>query len=89
MSWTHFAPGMADIGIDLPDRILTEIDRLVEQGEFLNRDQAVEELLGMGVSAYETTTDEPIEGVGDDPFSQAVDDQQDPAMRDEDLGGGY
>jgi Arc/MetJ-type ribon-helix-helix transcriptional regulator len=81
---------MADIGIDLPDRILTEIDRLVEQGEFLNRDQAVEELLGMGVSAYETTTDDSMEGgVGDDPFSQAVDDQQDPAMRDDDLGGGY
>jgi metal-responsive CopG/Arc/MetJ family transcriptional regulator len=79
---------MADIGIDLPDRILSEIDRLVQQGEFLNRDQAVEELLGMGVSAYETTTadDTMAGGVGDDPFSQAVNDQQDPAMRDDDLG---
>jgi hypothetical protein len=80
---------MADIGIELPDRVLTEIDRLVEQGEFLNRDQAVEELLGMGVSAYETTSNDSMGGVGDDPFSQAIDDQQDPAMRDDDLGGGY
>jgi Arc/MetJ-type ribon-helix-helix transcriptional regulator len=78
---------MADIDIDLPDRIITEMDRLVEQGEFLNRDQAVEELLGMGVSAYETTDTEGTEsGVGD-AFSQAIDDQQDPAMRDDDMGG--
>jgi Arc/MetJ-type ribon-helix-helix transcriptional regulator len=74
---------MADIGTELPDRILTEIDRLVEQGEFLNRDQAVEELLTMGVSAYETTTDEPGQ-VDDDLFTQAIDDQQDPAAMDED-----
>jgi Arc/MetJ-type ribon-helix-helix transcriptional regulator len=78
---------MADIGTELPDRILTEIDRLVEQGEFLNRDQAVEELLTMGVSAYETTTDEPGQ-VDDDLFTQAIDDQQDPAAMDDD-GLGY
>lgn len=78
---------MADIGTELPDRIVTEIDRLVEQGEFLNRDQAVEELLTMGVSAYETTTDEP-NTVDEDLFTQAIDDQQDPAAMDED-GPGY
>jgi Arc/MetJ-type ribon-helix-helix transcriptional regulator len=73
--------------VDLSDRLASQIDRLVEQGEFLNRDQAVEELLTMGVSAYETTTDEPGQ-VDDDLFTQAIDDQQDPAAMDDD-GLGY
>jgi Arc/MetJ-type ribon-helix-helix transcriptional regulator len=78
---------MADIGTELPDRIITEIDRLVEQGEFLNRDQAVEELLTMGVSAYETTEEDPAGEVDEDLFTQAIDDQQDPAAMDDDSGG--
>lgn len=74
---------MPKVEVSLPDRIETEIDRLVEQGEFVNRDQAVEELLSMGVSAYDTTeeTDEPA--AGEDLFSQTVEDQHDPAMTDE------
>lgn len=79
---------MADIGVDLPDRILSDIDRLVEQGEFLNREQAVEELLTMGVSAYETTPEDDSTSVDEELFTQAVEDQQDPAMR-EDEGPGY
>lgn len=78
---------MPDVEIDLPDRITSEIDRLVQQGEFLNRDQAVEELLQMGVSAYQTT-----EEAGRDEealFTDAVEDQQDPAMRDEESGDDY
>lgn len=70
---------MPEVEVSLPDRIDSEISRLVEQGEFLNREQAVEELLSMGVSAYATTetTDEP----GQDLFTQMTDDQQDPAAR--------
>jgi Arc/MetJ-type ribon-helix-helix transcriptional regulator len=73
---------MPDVEVSLPDRIDSEIDRLVSQGEFLNREQAVEELLSMGVSAYATTEDtEEVEG---DLFTQMTDDQQDPAaMTDE------
>jgi Arc/MetJ-type ribon-helix-helix transcriptional regulator len=72
---------MPKVEVSLPDRVETEIDRLVEQGEFVNRDQAVEELLSMGVSAYdiEEETEEP----GEDLFSQTVEDQHDPAMTDE------
>ena len=74
---------MPKINISLPDRIESDIDRLVEQGEFVNRDQAVEELLTMGVSAYETA-DEPADTPAeDDLFSQTVEDQQDPAIQDE------
>lgn len=78
---------MPDVEIDLPDRITSELDRLVQQGEFLNRDQAVEELLQMGVSAY-TTTEE--EGRQEETlFTEAVEDQQDPALRDEDASDDY
>lgn len=73
---------MPQIEVTLPDQINDQIDRLVEQGDFLNRDQAIEELLSMGVSTYDMTDEEP-EMQGEDMFTQAVDDQTDPAIRDE------
>jgi Arc/MetJ-type ribon-helix-helix transcriptional regulator len=79
---------MPEVEVTLPDRIESDIDRLVDQGEFLNREQAVEELLSLGVSAYDTTgqtTEEP----GDDLFTQAVEDQQDPAIEDSQRGDDY
>jgi Arc/MetJ-type ribon-helix-helix transcriptional regulator len=69
---------MPSTEIDLADRIDTDIDQLVNQGEFVNREQAVEELLTLGLSAYgpaEESTDEP----GEDVFNQHLDEQQDPA----------
>ena len=80
---------MPKISISLPDRIENDIDRLVEQGEFVNRDQAVEELLTMGVSAYETTDDPAETPAEEDMFSQTVEDQQDPAIQDDDPDEGY
>ena len=74
---------MPDVEMSLPDRIDSEIDRLVEQGDFLNREQAVEELLTMGVSAY-APTEEAEETGGEDLFTQMTDDQTDPAARDDD-----
>ncbi|WP_299332123.1 DUF7120 family protein [Haloplanus sp.] len=68
--------------VSLPDDIDIEISQLVEEGEFINRDQAVEELLSLGVSAY--TTEESTTGPADeDLFTQVVEDQQDPAIRNE------
>ena len=74
---------MPKVEVSLPDRVETEIDRLVEQGEFVNRDQAVEELLSMGVSAYDTTEETDTAAAEEDLFSQTVEDQQDPAMQDD------
>ena len=73
---------MPEVEVSLPDRIDSEISRLIDQGEFLNREQAVEELLSMGVSAYAPTetTEEPEQ----DLFTQMTDDQQDPAARTDD-----
>ncbi|SDZ81976.1 hypothetical protein SAMN04488065_0557 [Haloplanus vescus] len=68
--------------VSLPDDVDIEIRQLIEEGEFINRDQAVEELLSLGVSAY--TTEESTSQVADeDLFTQVVEDQQDPAMRNE------
>lgn len=73
---------MPEVEVSLPDRIDSEIARLVEQGEFLNREQAIEELLSMGVSAYAPTdsNDEPEQ----DLFTQMTEDQKDPAARTDD-----
>ena len=71
---------MPNIEVSLPDRVDTEIDRLVDQGEFLNREQAIEELLSMGMSAYETTGTSTQD---DEWVMQNVEDQQDPAMQDD------
>lgn len=79
---------MPRIEVTLPDQINDQIDRLVEQGDFLNRDQAIEELLSMGVSTYDMTDDEP-EMQGEDMFTQTIDDQQDPAIRDEQGDDGH
>lgn len=73
---------MPQIEASLPDHIDSEIDHLVEQGEFINRDQAVEELLTLGVSAYDREEDTASE-LDDDLFTNVVDEQQDPAMQTE------
>ncbi|WP_435067169.1 DUF7120 family protein [Haloplanus sp. C73] len=67
--------------VSLPDDVDIEIRQLIEEGEFINRDQAVEELLSLGVSAY--TTEETPQSTDEDLFTQVVEDQQDPAMRNE------
>ncbi|WP_224450266.1 ribbon-helix-helix domain-containing protein [Haloprofundus salilacus] len=73
---------MSRVELTLPDDLSDRIDMLVEQGEFLTRQKAMEELLSMGISTYDTVDDEDPkmeEGL----FNQAVTDQQDPAIRDE------
>jgi Arc/MetJ-type ribon-helix-helix transcriptional regulator len=73
---------MPEVEVTLPDRIESEIERLVDQGEFLNRERAVEELLSMGMGAYETADDTTGE-VDEEMFTGTFEEQQDPAMRDE------
>ena len=79
---------MPKVEVTLPDRITGDIDRLVDQDEFVNREQAVEELLSMGVSAYDTV-EEQTPNEGEDLFTQALEDQQDPAAMDDDQGDEY
>jgi metal-responsive CopG/Arc/MetJ family transcriptional regulator len=70
---------MAAVEVTLTDRLDTEIDRLVDQGDFINREQAIEEILTAGVSAYNTTqtSGDSMEGT----FLQSVSEQEDPATK--------
>ncbi|WP_227380829.1 ribbon-helix-helix domain-containing protein [Haladaptatus halobius] len=74
---------MVTFEVTLSDRIDSDIDRLVEQDAFLNREQAIEELLSLGISSHDTT-DDPEEDLDDDLFTRAIDDQQDPASQQDD-----
>lgn len=76
---------MPESEVTLPDRVTSDIDRFVDSGEFLNWDQAVEELLTLGLSAYQTDSDTEME---DSVFTGAVEEQQDPAISDDDPGSG-
>lgn len=73
---------MPTVEVSLPDQVNSEIDRLVEQGDFINREQAIEELLSRGLSVQDTPTSEP-DTVDEDVFTQAIEDQQDPARLDD------
>lgn len=70
---------MPQVEVSLPMRIDSEIDRLVEDGEFINRDRAIEGLLATGISVYDTDVESPDE-MDENVFTQAMDDQQDPAL---------
>lgn len=71
---------MPRVEVTVPDRLVSEVDRLVESDEFVNREEAMEELLSVGLSAMSGPVEE---DTPDNPFTQAVEDQQDPAQLDE------
>ncbi|MFB6109320.1 MAG: CopG family transcriptional regulator [Halodesulfurarchaeum sp.] len=77
---------MPETEVTLPDRVTSDIERFVESGEFLNWDQAVEELLSLGLSAYQTEEGEEMVGDVESVFTGALEDQQDPAIADDDPG---
>jgi Arc/MetJ-type ribon-helix-helix transcriptional regulator len=59
---------MPKVEITIPEHIEMQITQLVEQGEFLNREEAIEDLLSAGVRAYKTSgpmdDEEPLEDDG-------------------------
>jgi len=46
---------MPKVEITIPEHIEMQITQLVEQGEFLNREEAIEELLSTGMKAYKAS----------------------------------
>jgi len=55
--------------ITIPEHLEMQIAQLVEQGEFLNREEAIEDLLSTGIKAYKTSgpvDDEEETGFEDD-----------------------
>ena len=58
---------MPKVEINIPEHLEMQIAQLVEQGEFLNREEAVENLLSTGLKAYKTSgpmDDDPSAGTG-------------------------
>lgn len=49
---------MAEIEVDIPTRLDTEIDQLVDEGEFLSRQEAIEDLLSTGLQSYSVESGE-------------------------------
>ena len=64
---------MPKVEITIPDRLEMQITQMVEQGEFLNREEAIEELLSTGVKAYKT--------------SGPMDDEDEPGLEDDGMMG--
>ena len=46
---------MPKVEITIPEHLEMQIAQMVEQGEFLNREEAIEELLSTGLRAYKTS----------------------------------
>ncbi len=46
---------MPKVEITVPEHLEMQIVQLVEQGEFVNRDEAIEDLLSTGIRAYKTS----------------------------------
>ena len=46
---------MPNVEINVPDRLEMQIAQMVDEGEFLNREEAIEELISTGLKAYKTS----------------------------------
>jgi hypothetical protein len=64
---------MAKVEITIPEHLEMQIAQLVEQGEFLNREEAIEDLLSTGLKAYKT--------------SGPVDEEEEPGFEDDGMMG--
>lgn len=77
---------MTKVTVSLSDQIESDLQRLVDQGEFISRDQAIEDLLSRGLSAYQPV-DESSDEMDETLFDRVTDEQQDPALQDDEQGG--
>ena len=64
---------MPRVEITIPEHLEMQIAQLVEQGEFLNREEAIEDLLATGLKAYKT--------------SGPMDDEEEPGYEDDGMMG--
>jgi len=48
---------MPRVEVEVPDNVEVELDRLVNEGEFVSRQEAAEEILAHGLQVYEPETD--------------------------------
>ncbi|RQG97027.1 ribbon-helix-helix domain-containing protein [Natrarchaeobius chitinivorans] len=57
---------MPKVEITIPEHLEMQIAQMVERGEFVNREEAIEDLLSTGIKAYKTSgpMDEEDSGAG-------------------------
>ncbi|MDX1747007.1 MAG: cell surface protein [Halobacteriales archaeon] len=46
---------MVTVEVNVPEHLDMQIAQLVDQGDFVNREEAVEQLLSTGIKAYKTS----------------------------------
>ncbi|GAA0251455.1 MULTISPECIES: ribbon-helix-helix domain-containing protein [Haladaptatus] len=64
---------MPKVEITVPEHLEMQIAQMVEQGEFVNREEAIEDLLATGLKAYKT--------------SGPMDNDREPGLEDEGMMG--
>ncbi|MFB6295688.1 MAG: CopG family ribbon-helix-helix protein [Halobacteriales archaeon] len=78
---------MPEIEVSLPEELYTEFEHMIEE-EFVNRDEAVEELLTAGIDAYTREFDEPEESnIAEEYASDIFDTAEGPRGEDEEEFG--
>lgn len=69
---------MAKLETEIPDDLEIGIQRLVDEGEFIDYDEAVREILSSGLTVYRTDNQ-----TGDDEFRDEFDGGTNPSTEDE------
>jgi metal-responsive CopG/Arc/MetJ family transcriptional regulator len=60
---------MPRVELTIPEHLEMRVTQMVEQGEFVNREEAIEELIATGIKAYKTggpVDDDAEPGIEDD-----------------------
>ncbi len=52
---TEAPTSMPKVEINIPEHLEMQITQMVERGEFVNREEAIEDLLSTGLKAYKTS----------------------------------
>ena len=76
---------MTTVEVTLPEEMDAELEYLIEEGEFVSRDQAVADLISIALRTDDE--DSTPDYLADDIFMQTIADQQDPADREGPRGG--
>jgi Arc/MetJ-type ribon-helix-helix transcriptional regulator len=82
---------MGDIEVDISTQLDVKIEQMIDEGEFLNRKEAVEELLSAGLRTYQTEEDsdegmefaDEMRNPGEEPMGPAAEDGQGRSDEDE------
>jgi len=73
-----YSPAMPTFEVQLPDDLYARFQRIAES-EFISEGEAYEELIGMGLDAYNVEEEDAEAGIADEYASEMWDTAEDPA----------